>query len=425
MLNALHNVPVRVKHQWRVIEPGWRTIEAWISAARFGFPARRLRIVAVTGTDGKSTTCHLTAGVLRAAGLPVGILSTVAVEFPDGGYRLRSDLTTPQPRQLQALLRELVDAGASWVVLEVSSHGLALRRTAGVRFEVGVLTNITPDHLDFHHTMDGYTAAKMRVFGRGRSFAVLNADDPAPGRVRARRIVRFGLHDGDVRASDVRCDRRSSTFELSIDPWLGVVRLPLGGAVNVMNALAAASVGVALDIAPADIVAGLEAARPLPGRMEWLDRGQRFDVVVDFAQTPRALRCVFEALRVFVAGRIIAVVGASGGRTHDARPLIGRIVAEECDHVVLTDRYPNYEDPAEIIAGLEAGLRAAGAVPPRDYEIVMDRRAAIERALGLAEPGDVVAILGLGHFDHRMVAGRRVPWDDRLVTMRLLDELVR
>ncbi len=424
---VLGATPQLVRHLrirlWRTVEPAWRTLEALAAALANGFPARRLRIVAVTGTDGKTTTCHLIANVLRAGGSRVGVISGVFLERPSGERILRSGLTTPNPWELQAALRDLSKSGADWLVLEVTSHALALRRTAGIAFRVAVHTGISHDHLDFHRTMANYEAAKNRVFQHGRSIGVVSADHGLKVPVAVRGAIRFGLQAGDIRAANVACERESCTFSLVGMGRAQLVNLPLAGSFNVRNALAAAAVGFALGLSQPVIVSGLETIAPLPGRVQWLDQGQPFGVVIDYAHAPAALESLYEFLRTVTPGRLIAVLGADGDRDRAKRPIMGRVAARACDLVILTDLDPRSDSTTRVIKDVEIGLRLherGGGCP---YEVVVDRGQAIRHALASARPGDVVVITGLGHQNYRSLGRRRVPWDDRAVTSALLEEI--
>jgi UDP-N-acetylmuramoyl-L-alanyl-D-glutamate--2,6-diaminopimelate ligase len=389
----------------RVVVPDTRAAMGPVADAVFGHPSRRLAVVGVTGTNGKTTTVHLLATVCEHAGMPCGVIGTLT------GVR-----TTPEAPDLQASLAGFVDGGKRAVAMEVSSHALDLHRVDAVRFSVAVFTNLGRDHLDFHETVEAYFRAKARLFEPERSaVGVVNADDPH-GRLllEAARIPTrpFSLAD----AADLQAGVAGSTFT-----WQGHgVRLRLGGLFNVTNALAAATAARELGIEAAAIAAGLSAAEPVPGRFERIDVGQPFAVVVDYAHTPEALEQVLRAARGG-GGRVIVVFGCGGDRDPTKRPLMGAVAARLADVAVITSDNPRHEDPMAIIADIRAGAAEGGA----EVVVEPDRRAAIATALGTARPGDVVVLAGKGHEAVQEVGGRAVPFDDRVVVRELLAEVVR
>ncbi len=413
----------------RVLVPDSRAALPRLAAAYFGDPSRRLTVVGITGTNGKTTTSYLVEALLRARGLETGVIGTV--RYLVGGRAREARQTTPDAVELQALLAEMVAAGVGGVALEVSSHALELRRADAVAFDVAVFTNLTQDHLDFHGTMARYAAAKRRLFfellpagGKPGATAVLNGDDPvgaAWAQELGERALTFGL--GPDRA--VRARRYASTLggiRLEADTPRGPVALtsPLIGEHNVLNLLGAIAVGLALGLAPPAIARALAAVAAVPGRFERVDAGQDFLVVVDYAHTPDALRRVLETARRLTPGRLGVVFGAGGDRDRTKRPLMGRVAAELADRVWLTSDNPRSEDPRAIIAEIAAGV----VVPPREgYTSDPDRHAAIRAALGWARAGDAVVIAGKGHETYQIVGSQVLPFDDRLVAREVLASL--
>jgi UDP-N-acetylmuramoyl-L-alanyl-D-glutamate--2,6-diaminopimelate ligase len=375
-----------------------------LAAALWGHPSRRLTMVGVTGTNGKTTTCYLLAAILEAAGWPTGVLGTLTGSF-----------TTPEAPELQARLTDLADEGKRAVAMEVSSHALAFHRVDGTRFRIAVFTNLGRDHLDLHGTPERYFAAKAELFAPELADqGVVNADD-----VRGRQLI-------DLAAIPITAFSLADAERLDVGPegsrfgWRGHrVELPLGGRFNVANALAAATTAAVLGIDGATIATGLSSTAPIPGRMEVVEAGQPFRVVVDFAHTPDALAGLLTELRAVTGGRVIVVFGCGGERDREKRPLMGRAAAEGADLVVVTSDNPRGEPPEEIIAAVAAGI----PVPKRGNLVIeADRRAAIALALNAARPGDVVAIAGKGHETTQTVAGERRPFDDRVVARMLLEE---
>jgi UDP-N-acetylmuramoyl-L-alanyl-D-glutamate--2,6-diaminopimelate ligase len=363
------------------------------AAAVHGHPSGAMAVVGVTGTNGKTTTTWLLRAVLEAAAWPTGLIGTLS------GSR-----TTPEAPDLQTRLAELRDEGKRAVAMEVSSHALALHRVDGTRFAVAVFTNLGRDHLDFHESLEDYFAAKARLFApelAGR--AVVGLDD-AHGRLLrdAARIPMVGYSLAEV--EDLELGPRSSTGRWRGHPFV----VPLGGAFNVRNALAAATAALDLGVDEATIVAGLAAAPPVPGRFEAVALEAPFTAVVDYAHTPDALEALLAAARsVTRGGRLLVVFGCGGDRDRTKRPAMGEVAARLADVVVVTSDNPRSEDPTAIAAAVREG--AAG---PASVTTELDRRAAIATALAEARPGDVVVVAGKGHETTQDAGGSAVPFDD-------------
>ncbi len=364
------------------------------AAARFyGDPTARLPVVGITGTNGKTTTAFLIRGLLEAAGRRCGLLGTVTSFV--GGEQRDIERTTPEAIALQATFAEMLAAGDSACAMEVSSHALALHRADAIHWAVAVFTNLTQDHLDFHADMDDYFLAKRRLFeaSEPRTVAVVNVDDPYGAKLAADLpdCVTVGLSDAaQLRATDVDSGASGASFAVE---GLGRVSIPLPGSFNVLNALCAIAAARALGISDAEIVTALPRAGTVPGRFEPVDEGQGFAVIVDYAHTPDSLENALRAARELTSGRIVCVFGCGGDRDRGKRPLMGRVAAEHADHVIVTSDNPRSEDPDAIIAEVLEGI---GSEHPR-VEALVDRREAIERAVGLARTGDVVLIAGKGH----------------------------
>ena len=392
-----------------------------------GHPGRKLVVVGITGTDGKTTTSHIVTSVLEASGARVGRLGTVDTYMPGESGHVAERMTTPEAPEVQGLLRRMVDAGCDFAIVESTSHGLALHRLDHVEYDIAAFTNITGDHLDFHKTFEAYREAKGRLFealgtsfDKGVSkFAVANADDPSANMLLSRaagaEALRFGLdaRDLDVTARNIALRPDGTAFRLVTRSGMAEVAFGLPAMFNVMNALAAAGVGMAAGMDIQTIAHGLSLAPGVPGRMERIDCGQPFGVIVDYAHTGDAVRKVLEVLRDVTEGQLIIVVGAAGERDPGRRFGVGRAAAEGADFAVFTNEDPRSEDPAAIVREIGRHAEAAGRVRGRDFVEVEDRREAISVALGRARAGDMVVVAGKGH-EQSMVYGRESrPWDDR------------
>jgi UDP-N-acetylmuramoyl-L-alanyl-D-glutamate--2,6-diaminopimelate ligase len=402
----------------QVVVPDARAAMAPMAARFFGDPTSELKVAGITGTNGKTTTAFLLREVLESAGLRCGLLGTVKQVV--GGVEEEVERTTPEAIDLQAGFRRMLDGGDSACAMEVSSHALVLHRCDAIQFDVALFTNLTQDHLDFHADMEDYFASKRRLFELGPKTAVVNVDDPY-GRRLAGEIdcVTFSVEGGpaDLVATDVAVGPRGAEF--GVDGVSMRTRLP--GHFNVANALGAFAVATTMGIEPEIAAAGLAAATPPPGRLEPIDEGQAFSVLVDYAHTPDSLENVLRAAHRLGEGRVISVFGAGGDRDRDKRPLMGRAGAELSDLAVVTSDNPRSEDPAAIVAAIVAGIEDRDGV-----EVEVDRRTAIALALSRAGAGDTVVIAGKGHeqgqeFEH----GRKIPFDDRRVAREELRRLAR
>lgn len=389
-------------------------------AARFwGDPTSELRVVGVTGTNGKTTTAFLVREILEAASYPCGLLGTVKQVV--GGVEKEVVRTTPEAIELQATFRQMLEGGDEACAMEVSSHAMTLHRADAIHFEVAVFTNLTQDHLDFHGTMEEYFLAKRKLFETGPKTAIVNVDDPYGRRLAGEfECVTFSAEgaEADYSARDVEFDAAGAGFTVA-DMRL---RTGLPGHFNVANALGAFAAAEAMGVGAEIAVAGLAKAARVPGRFEPIDEGQGFMVLVDYAHTPDSLENVLRAARRLTDGRLISVFGAGGDRDRDKRPKMGRAGAELSDLAVITSDNPRSEDPEAIVAAVAAG--AEGAEGAGELEVVVDRREAIALALGCARLGDTVVIAGKGHEQgQEFENGRKVPFDDREVAREELWKL--
>jgi UDP-N-acetylmuramoyl-L-alanyl-D-glutamate--2,6-diaminopimelate ligase len=402
-----------------------RTRDALADAADewFNRPSERLHVIGITGTDGKTTTAFLANQVLRAGGRRPGLIGTVALLVGDDMRPNPNRNTTPEALELQQLLARMVAAGNDSVVMEATSHGLAQSRVRNARFAVGVLTNLTSEHLEFHGSLDNYRAAKAMLFAEA-PVSILNADDPsfAYFRERAReRVLTYAIEaDADLRATELDARGDGTSFRLTAPDWSGRLRVPIPGWFNVQNALAALALahveGVALDLA-ADAI---ERSPGVPGRMETVDEGQPFTIVVDYAHTADSLGKVLRVLRPLTGGRLMAVFGSAGERDPTKRAPMGRVAAELADVVVVADEDPRLEDPRAINEQIADGARAAGARDGESLFVIDDRAAAIDHAVSLARAGDVLLLAGKGHEQSMIYGTESRPWDEKEQARRAL-----
>jgi UDP-N-acetylmuramoyl-L-alanyl-D-glutamate--2,6-diaminopimelate ligase len=432
-----------------VVVPNARRALADLSAALYGQPSKALPVIGITGTDGKTSTTHLLSAILEAHGLRTGWLTTVNTKI---GAELRPnavDHTTPEAPVVQRTLAEMLAAGLQVTIVETSSHALDLERVRGVDFQVGVFTNLSPEHINFHGTFDAYRLAKRKLFEGlpPDGLAVLNADDPDASFMRAAtcaRVLTYGLDTpADITASNVSLSPTGTTFTLhtprSSSP-LGtnvtletaqssvlspqssarVVRTHLVGRFNVSNWLAAYAAATYFGASPDDLVHAAATQPPVPGRMNLVNAGQPFTVVVDFAHTPQALGKALDTVRSLITGRLSLAFGLAGGRDVANRPVMGALAARKSDFFVITMDDPGHEDASVIAEEIADGARAAGF---DNFVVELDRRAAIRRLFERARVGDAVLLAGKGHEQRMVVGDERQPWNDAQAATEVLDEL--
>ncbi len=400
---------------------------AEIACAFYGEPSHSLQMIGITGTNGKSTTAFMCRDILKAAGRAPGLIGTIRYEI--GERSIPASRTTPEAPDLQFMLDQMLRAGCKSAVMEVSSHGLDQKRVWGIDYDVGVFTNLTQDHLDYHKTLEQYFGAKSLLFrGLGQmektATAVINIDDPWGMQLAntggfSARLITFGTHPGAmVRAEEFEVTAGGSTFDFAT-PWgNGRVYLKLLGRFNVSNALAALGACGALGVDPKVMAEALSEMSCVPGRLEPVRNDRGLSVFVDYAHTPDALANVLRTLREIAPKRLLVVFGCGGNRDRGKRPLMGAAAATLADYSVVTSDNPRGEDPSAIIAEITAGFGAAG-----NFEVEVDREKAIAKALSLARPGDVVLVAGKGHERVQEFANTVVPFDDRDAVRRQLDRV--
>jgi UDP-N-acetylmuramoyl-L-alanyl-D-glutamate--2,6-diaminopimelate ligase len=405
--------------------PDVREALAQSAAAFYGNPSAGLKVIGVTGTNGKTTVTFMVKAMLEGAGIKTGLLGTVQYEI--GDRVIPAQRTTPESLEVQQMMAQMVKAGCQACVMEVSSHALEQKRVLGVGFDVAVFTNLTRDHLEYHGTMERYFSAKEKLFadvarGSKKSVAVINMDDSFGTRLSGKHKVDFeytyGFRPSRLHATQLQLGKDGSRFVVETPERKFPVRLPLIGRHNVYNGLAAIGVGMALDVHLLKIQAALNAMQPVPGRLESVMAGQPFGVYVDYAHTDDALQNVLQTLREVTTGRVLVAFGCGGNRDAGKRAKMGRIAAEMADYTCITSDNPRKESPEKIAAQIEEGFRR---VKQQGYVVELDRKRAIHHIIGMAAEGDSVLIAGKGHEAYQEFEDTVAPFDDRLHAREALE----
>ncbi len=407
----------------RIIVSSSRNALADIANAFYGYPSRKLKVIGVTGTNGKTTTVYLINSILNIAGHKTGLIGTV--ETLIDGVSMPSGLTTPESCDLMQLFSQMVDKGIEFAVMEVSSHAIAQRRVRDVEFDAAVYTNLSHDHLDFHGTMESYFDTKMKLFtGLGLytkkdTAAIVNLDDDFADALIEEtnaELIGFSMKKkADVRGKLLSQSVEGLKMEIEMGKEKIAVESSLPGAFNAYNILAAASVARRFGIGNEDIIKGIASLASVPGRFERVIEGQDYDVVVDFAHTPDGLEKLLDCVHTFAKGKKILVFGCTGNRDKAKRPVMGGIAAKKSDMTIITSDDPYSEDMDEIIRDVEKGFREAGSADGINYRKVPDRAKAIEIAIGTASSGDIVLIAGRGHEKVQDIKGKKIVLDDRII----------
>lgn len=394
-------IPVKL---FRRIEPYGHLVEAIIANLRYGFPARSMHFIGVTGTNGKTTTTFLIHKMLTEAGFKVGFLSTVAYGIGEDIKPQIQHMTTEKAGILQRRLKQFKKAGVQWVVLESSSHALAQYRTWGVPYEIVVMTNVTNDHLDYHGTFDRYLTAKLRLFKiasrHPSGFGVVNADDSSATKfIRlVKQSMSYGIKDGQLRAKDIKLNSKYSTFKAEVGERKYKIKINIPGDYNVSNALAAVAVGQKIGLTPKQIEEGIESLKSVEGRMASIEAGQDYSVIIDFASTPDAFERVLSNIRPLTKGKLIILFGSAGRRDESKRAVQGEIAGRLGDEVVITEEDDRDSDGQAILQQIATGAKKAGKILDKNLFLVHDRTKAIEFAISrVASANDTVVLLGKGH----------------------------
>lgn len=415
-----------------------RAALAQLAGRFYGWPSRELALIGITGTDGKTTTAYLLHHILEHAGSPTGLITTVTIRVPGRPAKSSARQTTPESAVVQKLLREMIGAGAQTAILETTSHALVTHRVDECDFDIGIVTNVTSDHLDFHGSLEAYRAAKGELLKRvddsrrrgKRGIAALNADDEG-----ARSIAKFagnaevwwfGIGDDPrlvVSGSGLNVSPAGLQFDVSFGGDSARVHLGMAGTWNVYNGLAAASGALALGHDLQAVANALNSSPAVPGRMELVDIGQPFTIVIDYAHTPVSLQAVLGEMRASCRGRLLVLLGSAGERDTLKRPELGRIAAQLSDFAIFTSEDPRYENPVSIIDAIAEGASAVGAMAGTDFVCIEDRRKAIAELLSRAEPGDTIVLAGKGHERSIIYDNEHRPWNEREVVEEALQAM--
>lgn len=418
---------------FRAIEPFGHLGEAVLFNVINGFPARGLKVIGVTGTNGKTTTCFLIHKMMVEAGYNVGLMTTVGYGVGNNIKPQIHHMTNVSVPQLMQRLKQMKKDGAEWLILETTSHALAQHRVWGIPYSIAVMTNVTHEHLDYHGTFENYVGAKRRLFkltnrnNKGLRVGVINAEDPNAKLFESDidQPITYGLRAGEIRASDIKASSIGSDFTVKREGQESLkIHVNLPGSFNVYNALAAVGVGLALQMKPGQIEKGIAALEAVEGRMTTIDEGQDFSVVVDYAHTPDSFEKLFKDLKPVVKGKLVVMFGSAGGqRDKLKRPVQGELAGKYADEVILTEEDDRDTPGMEILNEIAAGVEKAGKVRDKNLFLVLDRAEAIKFTLGRAKAGDTVLLLGKGHEKTIERADREDPWDEVGTARKVLAEL--
>ncbi len=407
---------------FRIIEPTGHLAEAVLWQFVMRFPARGLKVIGVTGTDGKTTTATMIYAMLNDAGIKTGLMTTVGYGVPENWHDNQVHMTSMPTRGMLLRIREMRAEGIEWLVLETTSHALAQYRVWGIPYSVAVVTNVTHEHLDYHGTFERYRAAKLRLFGlvarnaRGLHTGIVNADDASAPYFAAAlpKVLRYGVKQAqvDLKALDVKSTTDGSSYAVMLEGKKLRLSTRLPGSFNVYNSLAAAGVGVALGLSPEKIAKGIASLKQVEGRMNAINEGQDFGVIVDFAHTPDSFEKLLSSMKATTKGRLIVMFGSAGRRDKAKRGSQGASAGKWADVAVLTEEDDRDEDGQAILEQIAAGAEAQGKVRGKDLYLVLDRTEAIRRAVAEAKAGDTVMLLGKGHEKMIERADGEHPWNE-------------
>ncbi len=401
----------------KVFVPNSKTAMAYMAKNFYRNPTKDINFIGVTGTNGKTTVTYLVKSILEKAGQKVGLIGTISNMI--GDRKMPSKFTTPESLELQKLLREMADENVDSVVMEVSSHSLALGRVEGCEYDIGVFTNLSQDHLDFHANMEEYRDAKAKLFTQSK-LAIINEDDKNGRWIKKRvptKVFTYGIYkDADIYARELEITDRGVAFHLHTPSGSIPINLAIPGIFSIYNGLAAASICYNLGISLEIIAQGLQEVKGVDGRFELLDTGTDYSVILDYAHTPDGLENILTTAKEFAKGRIITLFGCGGDRDHGKRPIMGEIAGKYSDLCIITSDNPRSEDPMDIINDIVPGVEKTGC----DYTIIENRREAIEYALAQAQKDDIVILAGKGHETYQILKDKTIPFDEKQIVAEIL-----
>jgi len=401
----------------KVFVPNSKTAMAYMAKNFYRNPTKDINFIGVTGTNGKTTVTYLVKSILEKAGQKVGLIGTISNMI--GDRKMPSKFTTPESLELQKLLREMADENVDSVVMEVSSHSLALGRVEGCEYDIGVFTNLSQDHLDFHANMEEYRDAKAKLFTQSK-LAIINEDDKNGRWIKKRvptKVFTYGIYkDADIYARELEITDRGVAFHLHTPSGSIPINLAIPGIFSIYNGLAAASICYNLGISLEIIAQGLQEVKGVDGRFELLDTGTDYSVILDYAHTPDGLENILTTAKEFAKGRIITLFGCGGDRDHGKRPIMGEIAGKYSDLCIITSDNPRSEDPMDIIKDIVPGIEKTGC----DYTIIENRREAIEYALAQAQKDDIVILAGKGHETYQILKDKTIPFDEKQIVAEIL-----
>lgn len=394
-----------------------------IAASFYRHPSKSMNVIGVTGTNGKTTTTHLIKNILEVNGVQSGLIGTISYKILDQEYKANN--TTPESLELQRLLQEMLDREVNTCVMEVSSHSLDLHRVEDIQYQIGVFTNITQDHLDFHKTMENYKNAKRKLFYKTTQANIINVDDEFGLELSRqlstldRKCITYGIKkQADIFAKDIEITPKGTRFQLVTPTFSGIIDIGTPGMFSVYNGLAAAAVGYVMGYGYAEIKRGLEGIRVVPGRFELVPNEKDLTVIVDYSHTPDAIENAIKTIKEFAQGRIITVFGCGGDRDKTKRPIMGEIAGRLSDYCIITSDNPRTEQPETIIKDIEAGIKRTSC----KYKMIVDRKEGIREAIRQSGPKDVILIAGKGHETYQIIGNRVIDFDDRKIAQELIRE---
>ena len=394
-----------------------------MAANFYGHPSNAMNVIGVTGTNGKTTTTHLIKNILEVNGVESGLIGTISYKILDQEYKANN--TTPESLELQKLFQEMLNQKVNTCVMEVSSHSLDLHRVDNIQYQIGVLTNLTQDHLDFHGNMENYKNAKRKLFYKTKQANIINVDDAFGLELCTQlcsldvKCITYGIKQkADIYAKDIEITPKGTRFQLVTPKYSGIIHIGTPGMFSVYNGLAAAAVGYEMGYGYLEIKKGLEAIDVVPGRFELVPNDRDLTVIVDYSHTPDAIENAIKTIQEFVKGRIITVFGCGGDRDKTKRPVMGEIAGRLSDYCIITSDNPRTEQPEEIIKDIEVGIKQTSC----KYKMIVDRKEGIREAIRQCGPLDVMLIAGKGHETYQIIGDRVIDFDDRKIAQELIRE---